>query len=86
MLAAGDTSGRILIWRHVGDAVPHEAREGEHAGKARPEVEPAVTTVHWHAGPVGALAFSPDGTTLLSGGKPSCDSAFAFAQGDPACS
>ena len=28
-----------------------------------------VTTVHWHAHPVGALCFSADGTLLLSGGE-----------------
>jgi len=29
----------------------------------------AVTTVHWHAHPVGCLCFSADGTLLLSGGE-----------------
>ena len=29
----------------------------------------AVTTVHWHAHPVGSLCFSSDGTLLLSGGE-----------------
>lgn len=28
-----------------------------------------LTTVHWHAHPVGALCFSADGTLLLSGGQ-----------------
>jgi hypothetical protein len=28
-----------------------------------------VTTVHWHAHPVGCLCFSADGTLLLSGGE-----------------
>lgn len=28
-----------------------------------------VTTLHWHAHPVGALCFSADGTLLLSGGE-----------------
>ena len=28
-----------------------------------------VTTVHWHAHPVGTLCFSADGTLLLSGGE-----------------
>lgn len=29
----------------------------------------ALTTVHWHAHPVGTLCFSSDGTLLLSGGE-----------------
>ncbi|KAL0020828.1 hypothetical protein WJX79_004301 [Trebouxia sp. C0005] len=50
-IAAGDVSGRILIWNSFKDKqVP-------------------VTTVHWHAHPVGCLCFSADGTLLLSGGE-----------------
>lgn len=32
MLAAGDVSGRILIWRGLEGVVPKEAREGAHQG------------------------------------------------------
>ena len=28
-----------------------------------------LTTVHWHAHPVGSVCFSADGTLLLSGGE-----------------
>ncbi|KAL0052292.1 hypothetical protein WJX82_011440 [Trebouxia sp. C0006] len=50
-IAAGDVSGRILIWNSFKDK------------------QVAVTTVHWHAHPVGCLCFSADGTLLLSGGE-----------------
>ncbi|GIL68600.1 hypothetical protein Vafri_21848 [Volvox africanus] len=69
LIAAGDVSGRILIWRSFEHSVPSALRQGEHTGKAHPTQEPPVTTVHWHAHPVGALAFSEDGTYLLSGGE-----------------
>ncbi|GLI71536.1 hypothetical protein VaNZ11_016768 [Volvox africanus] len=69
LIAAGDVSGRILIWRSFEHSVPSALRQGEHAGKAHPTKEPPLTTVHWHAHPVGALVFSEDGTYLLSGGE-----------------
>ena len=59
--AAGDASGRLLIWHGFGAAV---ARSG--AGESPGDLP--CTTVHWHAHPVGALAFSSDGSYLLSGG------------------
>ena len=59
--AAGDATGRLLIWHGFGAAV---ARSG--AGDDPGQLP--CTTVHWHAHPVGALAFSPDGNYLLSGG------------------
>ena len=59
--AAGDASGRLLIWHGFGAAV---ARSG--AGQDPGDLP--CTTVHWHAHPVGALAFSQDGAYLLSGG------------------
>jgi len=59
--AAGDASGRLLIWHGFGAAV---ARSG--AGQNPGDLP--CTTVHWHAHPVGALAFSRDGAYLLSGG------------------
>ncbi|EFJ41335.1 hypothetical protein VOLCADRAFT_107736 [Volvox carteri f. nagariensis] len=69
LIAAGDVSGRILLWRSFEHSVPAALRDGEHSGKAHPAVQPPLTTLHWHAHPVGALAFSPDGTYLLSGGQ-----------------
>eukprot|EP00854_Cymbomonas_tetramitiformis_P014559 gene14559-17208_t len=57
--AAGDASGRIRIWHDLNAAV------------AAPEVDSKqvkCTTVHWHANPVGCVAFTEDGKYLLSGG------------------
>ena len=62
ILAAGDASGRILIWHGLSGAV-HRSAMGEPIGDV------ACSTVHWHAHPVGALAFSPDSCYLLSGGQ-----------------
>ncbi len=59
--AAGDATGRLLIWHGFGAAVARSGA-GEDPGQL------PCTTVHWHAHPVGALAFSPDGNYLLSGG------------------
>ncbi|GIM13128.1 hypothetical protein Vretimale_16329, partial [Volvox reticuliferus] len=61
LIAAGDMSGRILIWRSFEHSVPSALRQGEHSGKAHPTQQPPLTTVHWHAHPVGALTFSQDG-------------------------
>ncbi len=56
VVAAGDVSGRILLW--------HGFMEALAKGKV-----PAVSTVHWHAHPVGCVAFSADSTFMLSGGQ-----------------
>lgn len=82
-LAAGDVTGRIVIWHNVGEAAmaaaaaavaaatmqPVETDRGAAAAagsNAGSNLVPAAT-VHWHAHPVGCLAFSPDGHYLLSG-------------------
>lgn len=78
----GDVTGRIVLWHGVGAAL----RSRLAAGRAQPatdlaeatsELKLARTTVHWHAEPVCCLAFSGDGTYLLSGGQRRC-SAPAF--------
>jgi NET1-associated nuclear protein 1 (U3 small nucleolar RNA-associated protein 17) len=69
VLAAGDASGRILIWRDLLPLVPVEARSGAHAGKQQLETQPPLTTLHWHPSALGCLAFSPDTVYLLSGGQ-----------------
>ena len=74
--AAGDASGRLLIWHGFGAAV---ARSG--AGQDPGDLP--CTTVHWHAHPVGALSFSQDGAYLLSGGV---ESVVVRRQTNRACS
>jgi hypothetical protein len=38
VLAAGDATGRVLIWRDFAAAVPNDMRDGVAAGKRRAEV------------------------------------------------
>ena len=65
-IAAGDTSGQIIIWSGLQNAAAAAAAgvtlDARTAGMT-------VATIHWHAHPVGALAFSSDGLYLLSGGR-----------------
>lgn len=56
-VAVGDTRGRIVLWQGL----------GTHKADAEP-VKPVRTTLHWHAHGVSALAFTSEGSYLLSGG------------------
>jgi NET1-associated nuclear protein 1 (U3 small nucleolar RNA-associated protein 17) len=68
MIAAGDASGRIQIWRNFGQHVPLIKRDGQ--SYVKPDASMLrSTTVHWHASAVNCLSFSPDGTYLMSGGR-----------------
>lgn len=80
-LAAGDATGRILIWHDVVAAAAAKADTAaavdldaaaaldlDAADETSPP-EPPAATVHWHAQAVGCLTFSVDGTHLLSGGS-----------------
>ncbi|GAB4821000.1 hypothetical protein N2152v2_008046 [Parachlorella kessleri] len=81
-IAAGDTSGRIVIWHDLASAVAaHSADkspppgaaggdggEAQQAQQQQAKQQAPAATVHWHAHAVGCLAFSVDGTFLLSGG------------------
>ena len=57
--------------KQPGPAVaPSQESRGAKFARLRQSVESVpLTTVHWHAHPVGALCFSTDGTLLLSGGQ-----------------
>ncbi|CAL5220765.1 g2829 [Coccomyxa viridis] len=81
-IAAGDVSGRIHIWNGFGSAVAAAAgassggasdQPGQpgQAGRKRDvrDANLAKETLHWHAAAVSSLAFSTDGTYLLSGGR-----------------
>jgi NET1-associated nuclear protein 1 (U3 small nucleolar RNA-associated protein 17) len=80
-VAAGDATGRIVIWHGVRAALNEAAvrraaaasaaaASGSLEGTADIQVEePPAKTVHWHAHAVGCLCFSLDGVYLLSGGR-----------------
>ena len=52
------------------NVVQSKETAGARFARLRQSVESVpLTTVHWHAHPVGALCFSADGTLLLSGGQ-----------------
>mmetsp|Transcript_16720 Transcript_16720/g.32491 ORF Transcript_16720/g.32491 Transcript_16720/m.32491 type:complete len:829 (+) Transcript_16720:142-2628(+) len=56
IIIAGDTDGQIIVFRKDGPT--------SFASTAR-------TILHWHANPVGSLAFSSDGNNFISGGQES---------------
>jgi len=72
-LAAGDATGRILIWHPLAAAVNSAAAAAPGGGpqsqqQQQQQQQPVATTVHWHAHAVRSLAFSRDSLRLLSGG------------------
>ncbi|PKA50625.1 hypothetical protein AXF42_Ash017964 [Apostasia shenzhenica] len=77
IIAGGDITGRILIWRGVGkkkfvDSVrdkPKIVQEEERPGVRGNDDADSCTTWHWHANEVTFLLFSTDGAYLYSGGK-----------------
>ncbi|XP_010276147.1 PREDICTED: WD repeat-containing protein 75 [Nelumbo nucifera] len=79
ILAGGDVTGRILIWRGFGKRI-FSANEKQINGRVvkHGEERPGVigdddadscSTWHWHAAEVNALSFSSDGVYLYSGGR-----------------
>ncbi|KAK1433946.1 hypothetical protein QVD17_10864 [Tagetes erecta] len=78
IVAAGDKTGRILIWRGFGDKT-FSGTKSENENLLKDEDEkPGVrgngdadscTTWHWHSSEVKVLSFSSDGVYLYSGGK-----------------
>lgn len=80
MIAAGDVSGRISVWRGIKAAMRAALEEstrgqGEEMSSEIDRTKamlPALAepmTVHWHPSAVGALSFTSDGAHLLSGGR-----------------
>lgn len=61
-IAAGDVSGRILLWHGLRTALA-ELQAGR---EARPM---GCSTMHWHSYPVACLNFTLDSAYLLSGGQ-----------------
>ncbi|CAK9157783.1 unnamed protein product [Ilex paraguariensis] len=79
ILAAGDVTGRILIWRSFGrrtfsDCDPiinggPSTNDDERPGGRRDDDADSCSTWHWHSAEVKVLFFSSDGAYLYSGGK-----------------
>ncbi|MEW5307752.1 MAG: hypothetical protein WDW36_010128 [Sanguina aurantia] len=71
IIAAGDSSGRILLWRNFAPLVPTPCTRREQLAASQSgqkQAPPPATTLHWHSHAVGCLAFSADGAFLMSGG------------------
>ncbi|KAA8523464.1 hypothetical protein F0562_009887 [Nyssa sinensis] len=79
IIAAGDLTGRILIWRgfghktfSIGDKSIKRGlmkNEDERPGVRGDDDADSCTTWHWHSAEVKVLFFSSDGAYLYSGGK-----------------
>ncbi|XP_073303500.1 uncharacterized protein [Primulina huaijiensis] len=79
VIAAGDATGRILLWRGVGNGAFSNGDKLINGGidkdvEDRPGVRgdddaDSCTTWHWHSSQVNVLFFSSDGAYLYSGGK-----------------
>ncbi|XP_058199418.1 uncharacterized protein LOC131314646 isoform X2 [Rhododendron vialii] len=79
IVAAGDVTGRILIWRGFGNrAFSLSDKRIKEALMSNDDDRPGVrgdddadscTTWHWHSAEVKILLFSSDGAYLYSGGK-----------------
>ncbi|KAJ6923456.1 hypothetical protein NC652_016937 [Populus alba x Populus x berolinensis] len=79
IVAAGDVTGRILIWRGFGDRTFADGdglvsrkltnNEEERPGVRGNDDADSCTTWHWHSAEVNVLFFSSDGAYLYSGGK-----------------
>ncbi|KAL6998977.1 hypothetical protein U1Q18_000143 [Sarracenia purpurea var. burkii] len=79
IVAAGDVTGRILVWRGFGNIRFSTSDRSINRGlttneEGRPGVRgdddaESCTTWHWHSAEVKILVFSSDGAYLYSGGK-----------------
>ena len=76
-VAAGDVTGRILIWRGFGSRTLTGVEQNKAALTKHEDEKPGVrgdddadscSTWHWHSSEVKFLSFSPDGAYLYSGG------------------
>ncbi|GJN35466.1 hypothetical protein PR202_gb24246 [Eleusine coracana subsp. coracana] len=74
VVAGGDVSGRILIWRSFGNVkfsgesgAKSKVDDGRDGVRGEDDAD-TCTTLHWHSSRVGFLRFSSDGAYLFSGG------------------
>lgn len=78
IVAAGDVTGRILVWRGFGSRILTGVEQNKAALVKHEDEKPGVrgdddadscSTWHWHSSEVKFLSFSPDGAYLYSGGN-----------------
>ncbi|KAG9451107.1 hypothetical protein H6P81_011072 [Aristolochia fimbriata] len=75
VVAGGDVTGRILLWRGVGKKTFSEKvtlkleNEEDRPGVRGDDDADSCSTWHWHPSEVKFLRFSSDGAYLYSGGK-----------------
>lgn len=71
IVAAGDVTGRILIWRGFGNRTFSLGgglmNEDESPGVRGDNDADSCSTLHWHPAEVKVLHFSSDGAYLYSG-------------------
>lgn len=76
VIAAGDVTGRVLIWRGFGNrklALGNQKKKVratvdlDNAGVRGEDDTESCTTWHWHSAEVNVLNFSSDGAYLYSG-------------------
>ena len=72
IVAAGDVTGRILVWRGFGYRTFSTSdelmnKEEEHPGVRGNDDADSCSTWHWHSAEVKVLSFSSDGAYLYSG-------------------
>lgn len=67
-LAAGDATGRVLVWRGLRKARESARANGMEGAKAF-QADAPCSTLHWHASSVGCVRFSEDGAHLYTGGR-----------------
>lgn len=60
VLAVGDATGRVLIWKDIGDVKLTSVKSEDAA-------ESSCTAFNWHSDEVTVLNFSSDGASLYSG-------------------
>uniref|UniRef100_A0A1J3IIZ1 WD repeat-containing protein 75 n=1 Tax=Noccaea caerulescens TaxID=107243 RepID=A0A1J3IIZ1_NOCCA len=78
IIAAGDVTGRLLIWRGFGNrklALGNQKKNGravvdvDNPGVRGEDDAESCTTWHWHSAEVNVINFSCDGAYLYSGGR-----------------
>jgi NET1-associated nuclear protein 1 (U3 small nucleolar RNA-associated protein 17) len=70
IVAGGDSTGRILIWRAFGKAKfsgAAGAANDDRDGVRGQDDADTCTTLHWHSSEVKFLKFASDGAYLFSG-------------------